>query len=213
MISLDWLASLGSVILINFVLSGDNAIVIGLAAAGLAPVMRRKAIVVGIVLATVVRIALSLVTFNLLKIVGLMLAGGLLLAWVCWKMWREIRNQANERKVILEAAGGEAADESLPGPQPKTFREALIAIIIADVSMGLDNVLAVAGASRDHWDVLVIGLGLSIALMALAAEIMARLLERYNWLAYIGLAFVAMVAGHMIWRGSNEVAAAVGGTL
>ena len=166
MISLDWLASLGSVILINFVLSGDNAIVIGLAAAGLAPVMRRKAIVVGIVLATVVRIALSLVTFNLLKIVGLMLAGGLLLAWVCWKMWREIRNQANERKVILEAAGGEAADESLPGPQPKTFREALIAIIIADVSMGLDNVLAVAGASRDHWDVLVIGLGLSIALMA-----------------------------------------------
>lgn len=210
MVSLDWLAALGSVVLVNFVLSGDNAVVIGLAAAGLVPALRRRAIVVGIVLATIVRIALSLVTFRLLEVIGLRLAGGLLLAWVCWKMWREIRSQADERRVIL--GEGNAAEPDVQQPSPKTFRQALVAIVIADVSMGLDNVLAVAGASHNHWDVLVVGLVLSIALMALAAEIMARLLERYHWLAYIGLAFVAIVAGNMIWSGGNEVAAAVAGT-
>lgn len=205
MFSLDWLASLGSVIVIDLVLSGDNAIVIGLAAAGLPPALRKRAIVVGILAATVLRIALSLITFHLLTIIGLTLAGGLLLLWVCWKMWREIRTQTNEARVILEGAGAEAAEASLPGPQPKSFSQALVAIIVADVSMALDNVLAVAGAAREHIEVLVFGLVLSIALMAVAANYIARLLERFHWLAYVGLAIVGYVALDMIWRGSAEV--------
>lgn len=213
MFTLDWLASLGSVIVIDLVLSGDNAIVIGLAAAGLPPELRKRAIVIGILAATVLRIALSMITFHLLQIIGLTLAGGLLLLWVCWKMWRELRTQANEAKVILEGAGAEAAEASLPGPQPKSFSQALVAIIIADVSMALDNVLAVAGAAREHFEVLIFGLVLSIALMAVAANYIARLLERHHWLAYVGLAIVGYVALDMIWRGGAEVlreAAALG---
>ncbi|HEX9809171.1 MAG TPA: YjbE family putative metal transport protein [Alphaproteobacteria bacterium] len=205
MFSLDWLASLGSVIVIDLVLSGDNAIVIGLAAAGLPPALRKRAIVIGILVATVLRIVLSLITFHLLTIIGLTLAGGLLLLWVCWKMWREIRTQENEARVILEGAGGAMAEASLPGPQPKSFSQALLAIVVADVSMALDNVLAVAGAAREHFEVLIFGLVLSIALMAVAANYIARLLERFHWLAYVGLAIVAYVALDMIWRGSSEV--------
>ncbi len=209
MFTYDWFLSLGSVILIDLVLSGDNAIVIGLAAAGLPPDLRKKAIVIGILVATALRIAMSLVTFQLLQIIGLLLAGGLLLLWVCWKMWRELRYQAQERRVLMEGAGGEAADPSLPGPQPKTFGQALVAIVVADVSMALDNVLAVAGAAKHHWEVLLFGLVLSIALMAVAANYIARILERHRWLAYVGLAIVLYVALDMIWRGSQEVVNAV----
>ncbi|MFS2155189.1 MULTISPECIES: TerC family protein [unclassified Rhizobium] len=191
------LLALLQVIIIDLVLAGDNAVVIGLAAAGLAPDQRKKAILVGILAATVLRIALASVTVQLLEIIGLLLAGGILLLWVCWKMWREIR--ANN----AQAGEGEHAEGSQV-PR-KTFFQAATQIVIADVSMSLDNVLAVAGAAREHPTVLVIGLILSIAMMGIAANFIARLLNRYHWIAYIGLAIIVYVALHMIYRGGLEV--------
>ncbi|QFY62314.1 TerC family protein [Rhizobium grahamii] len=189
------LLALLQVILIDLVLAGDNAVVIGLAAAGLAPDQRRKAILVGILAATVLRIALASVTVQLLDIIGLLLAGGILLLWVCWKMWRELR-----------AGGNDDADVGDASQAPrKTFFQAATQIVIADVSMSLDNVLAVAGAAREHPTVLVIGLILSIAMMGVAANFIARLLNRYHWVAYVGLAIILYVALHMIYRGAIEV--------
>ncbi len=187
-----------SVIVIDLVMSGDNAIIIGLAAAGLAPRLKRRAIFYGIVGATVLRIFFASITFQLLSIIGLLLAGGILLLWVAYKMWREIRAGLTE---LPEAAGAEAEAAA----QGKTLRSAIISIVIADVSMSLDNVLAVAGAAHDHPGMLVFGLVLSIALMACAANMVANLLEKYHWLAYAGLAVVAYVALDMIWRGGHEV--------
>ena len=203
------LASIGSIIIIDIVLSGDNAIVIGMAVAGLPPELRKKAIFIGIAAATVLRIAFALVTFQLLLIIGLTLAGGLLLLWVCWRMWREIRESAAERDLErLVAAGGEAPGASR---RPvRTLRQALLLIVVADISMSLDNVLAVAGAAREDPAILVFGLVLSIALMALAATYIARLLSRHHWIAYIGLGVVFFVAIDMIWRGSEEVMHASG---
>lgn len=183
------------VIVIDLVLAGDNAVVIGLAAAGLPAEQRRKAILVGILAATVLRIALASVTVQLLDIIGLLLAGGLLLLWVCWKMWREIRAGGAED---FEGEGANSAPR-------KTFLQAAIQIVIADVSMSLDNVLAVAGAAREHPTILVFGLILSIALMGIAASFIARLLNRYHWIAYVGLAIILYVALNMIYRGSIEV--------
>ena len=203
------LASLGSVIIIDIVMSGDNAIIIGMAAAGLPPDLRRRAIIYGIMAATVLRIVFAMITFQLLAILGLTLAGGLLLAWVCWHMWREIRCGAMTcppADADSDAEDGEANDPPTP---VKTLRQAMITIIIADVSMSLDNVLAVAGAAHDFFWVLVFGLMLSIALMAVAANYIARLLGRHHWIAYVGLVVVAYVAGEMIYRGAIEVAAAV----
>jgi len=200
------LTSLGSVIIIDIVMSGDNAIIIGMAAAGLPPELRRRAIVYGIMAATILRILFATVAFHLLAILGLTLAGGLLLAWVCWHMWCEIRcgNMNCPPAVGNEDDGGAAK-----APKPvKTLRQALVTIIIADVSMSLDNVLAVAGAAQDHLWVLVFGLVLSITLMAVAANFIAKILERHHWIAYIGLLVVAYVAGDMIYRGLVEVAAA-----
>ncbi len=191
------LLALLQVILIDLVLAGDNAVVIGLAAAGLAPDQRRKAILVGILAATVLRIALASVTVQLLDIIGLLLAGGILLLWVCWKMWRELRAGNNGGADAADAAGAQA-------PR-KTFMQAATQIVIADVSMSLDNVLAVAGAAREHPTVLVIGLILSIAMMGVAANFIARLLNRYHWVAYVGLAIILYVALHMIYRGALEV--------
>lgn len=189
------LLALLQVIVIDLVLAGDNAVVIGLAAAGLPAEQRRKAILVGILAATVFRIALASVTVQLLEIIGLLLAGGLLLLWVCWKMWREIRSGG------VEDFEGEGANSA---PR-KTFLQAAIQIVIADVSMSLDNVLAVAGAAREHPSILVFGLVLSIALMGIAASFIARLLNRYHWIAYVGLAIILYVALNMIYRGSIEV--------
>ncbi len=201
------LLALLQVIVIDLVLAGDNAVVIGLAAAGLAPDQRKKAILVGILAATVLRIALASVTVQLLDIIGLLLAGGILLLWVCWKMWREIRANSAEDVDGALANGAQA-------PR-KTFLQAATQIVIADISMSLDNVLAVAGAAREHPTVLVIGLILSIAMMGIAANFIARLLSRYHWIAYIGLAIIVYVALHMIYRGALEVwphvAAATGG--
>jgi YjbE family integral membrane protein len=180
------------IVLIDLTLSGDNAIIIGLAAAGLPPAERRRAIMLGIVGATVLRILFASMTYALLEIVGLTLAGGILLLWVTHKMWRETRAQANE-------AAAEGTSE------PKTLRSAIISILVADVSMSLDNVLAVAGAAHGYPGMLIFGLVLSIALMALAANLVAGLLERHRWLAYLGVAVVAYVALDMIWRGLGEV--------
>jgi YjbE family integral membrane protein len=201
------LLALLQVIIIDLVLAGDNAVVIGLAAAGLAPDQRKKAILVGILAATVLRIGLASITVQLLDIIGLLLAGGILLLWVCWKMWREIRANSN-----ADAEGAHADGSQAPR---KTFIQAATQIVIADVSMSLDNVLAVAGAAREHPTVLVIGLILSIAMMGIAANFIARLLTRYHWIAYVGLAIIVYVALHMIYRGGLEVwphvAAATGG--
>ena len=183
------------VIAIDLVLSGDNAVIIGLAVAGLPPDLRKRAIIFGIVAATVLRIIFATLTVYLLKVPGLLLIGGCLLAWVCWSMWREIRDSRENKKT--ENAESETV-------QSVTMRKALTNIIIADVSMSLDNVLAVAGAARDHIEILIFGLVLSIVLMAFAANYIASLLDRFRWIAYIGLVIIIWVAGDMIYRGGLE---------
>jgi YjbE family integral membrane protein len=190
----DALPALLQVIMIDLVLAGDNAVVIGLAAAGLDPERRSRVIMAGIVAATVLRILLAIFVVQLMQIVGLLLAGGILLLWVCWKMWRELRGQRG------------ADDEVLAAPAPrKTFAQAAWQIVLADISMSLDNVLAVAGAARDHLGALVFGLALSIVLMGVAASLIANLLNRQRWIAYVGLAIILYVACDMIWRGGSEV--------
>ncbi|QYZ70207.1 TerC family protein [Neotabrizicola shimadae] len=197
------------VIAIDLVLAGDNAVVIGLAAAGLPKEQRTKAILVGILAATVLRIAFALVATQLLAITGLLLAGGILLLWVCWKMWRELRSGHGDQEVQAQEALANAdlnADGTIAKGAPrKTFAQAAWQIVIADVSMSLDNVLAVAGAAHEHPTILIFGLGLSIALMGIAASFIARLLNRFRWIAYIGLAIILYVALDMIWRGWHEV--------
>ena len=188
------LTALLQVIAIDLVLAGDNAVVIGLAAAGLPPEQRKKAILVGILAATVLRIAFATVAVHLLAIIGLLLAGGLLLLWVCWKMWRELRPGHGDEDAALAE-----------GASRKTFFQAATQIVVADVSMSLDNVLAVAGAAREHPSVLIVGLGLSIALMGIAANLIARLLTRHRWIAYVGLAIILYVSLDMIYRGALEV--------
>lgn len=203
----DALWALGQVIMIDLVLAGDNAVVIGLAAAGLPKDQRNKAIFVGIIAATVLRIGFASITTQLLQVLGLILVGGILLLWVSWKMWRELRDGHAEEEGV-EAVTGEDinADGTVAGGTPrKTFAQAAWQIIVADVSMSLDNVLAVAGAAREHPGVLVIGLVLSIALMGLAASFIAKLLNRHRWIAYVGLAIILYVALDMIWRGILEV--------
>jgi YjbE family integral membrane protein len=192
------IAVLLQVIMIDLVLAGDNAVVIGLAAAGLPKERRGRAILVGIIAATVLRILFASVAVELLAIVGLLLAGGVLLLWVCWKMWRELRG-SNQHDTEA-ALGGKNAH--LPH---KTFAQAASQIVVADISMSLDNVLAVAGAARDHPVTLVFGLGLSVVLMGVAATFIARLLSRHRWIAYVGLAIILYVACDMIWRGGHEV--------
>jgi YjbE family integral membrane protein len=202
------LTAFGQVVLIDLVLAGDNAIVIGLAAAGLPADQRNKAILVGIAAATVMRIGFATITVQLLAIVGLLLAGGLLLLWVCWKMWRELRVPADVVHAGQEALACEDLDNSggVAELAPrKTFGQAALQILIADVTMSLDNVLAVAGASREHPWVLVFGLALSIALMGVAASFIARLLHRHRWIAFVGLGIILYVALDMIWRGANDV--------
>jgi YjbE family integral membrane protein len=200
------LTALFQVIMIDLVLAGDNAVVIGLAAAGLPAEQRTRAILIGIVAATVLRIAFAGVTTQLLQIIGLLLAGGILLLWVCWKMWRELREPAHEPPAEGEGEALVNRDGSaVAAPPRKTFGRAAWQIIVADVSMSLDNVLAVAGAAREHPIILVFGLTLSIALMGVAASFIARLLQRHRWIAYVGLAIILYVAGDMIYRGALEV--------
>ncbi len=204
------------VVAIDLVLAGDNAVVIGMAAAGLPKEQRGKAILLGILAATVLRIAFATVTIQLLEVVGLLVVGGLLLLWVSWKMWRELRMSTADDHAIDEVLSDADLDKDgrVGNIAPrKTFAQAAWLIVVADVSMSLDNVLAVAGAAREHPTVLIVGLALSIALMGLAASLIARLLHRYRWIAYVGLAIILYVALEMIWRGAHElapVAAALG---
>tara|TARA_Y100000739_G_scaffold192432_1_gene172848 strand:+ start:187 stop:822 length:636 start_codon:yes stop_codon:yes gene_type:complete len=187
------------IVLIDIVMSGDNAIIIGMAAAGLPPELRKKAIFWGIIGATVLRIFFAVIVVQLLAIIGIKVVGGLLLLWVCWRMWQEIR-----AGVTVEDMEREADEKAQKGP-PKTMRMAMINIIVADATMSLDNVLAVAGAARDHLEMLIFGLVLSIALMALTANFIAKLLEKHSWLGYLGLVIIAYVAVQMLWQGSAEV--------
>lgn len=185
------LSALLQVLLIDLTLAGDNAVVVGLAVAGLPQRQKRMAILVGIGGATLARIALGAVTMQLLQIVGLLLAGGLLLLWVSWKMYRELRSTG---------AGAEHA-----AAPPKSLGQAMFQIVLADISMSLDNVLAVAGAAKNHMWVLVTGLAMSVVLMGVAANFVAGLLEKHRWIAWIGLLIVLYVALRMIWDGGHEV--------
>ena len=183
------LASLAQVLLVDITLAGDNAVVVGLAVAGLPRAQQRPAILLGIGAATVLRICLGAITLQLLAVVGLLLAGGLLLLWVGYKMYRELRRQPVAH-----------------GTQPaKSLRAAMLQIVLADLSMSLDNVLAVAGAADGHTWVLVVGLAFSVVLMGLAASAVARLLERHRWIAWIGLAIVLAIALKLVWQGGQDV--------
>jgi YjbE family integral membrane protein len=206
-LSPEALWALGQVIMIDLVLAGDNAVVIGLAAAGLPKDQRNKAILVGIIAATVLRIGFAGVATQLLQMIGLLLVGGILLLWVCWKMWRELRDGHSEEEGVENVTGDDINADGTVGSATnrKTFGQAAWQIVVADVSMSLDNVLAVAGAAREHPGVLVVGLVLSVALMGLAATFIARLLQRHRWIAYVGLAIILYVALDMIWRGFFEV--------
>lgn len=187
----------GQVLMIDLVLAGDNAIVVGALAAGLPVDQRRKVILIGIIAALVLRIAFALVVSQLLQIVGLILAGGLLLLWVSWKMWREIRAGHGQSPGSPEISGDESS-----GLRPaKSFASAAWAVAVADVSMSLDNVLAVAGAAREHPGILIVGLILSVILMGLAANIIAHYIEKHRWIAYLGLVAILWVAVSMIYDG------------
>jgi YjbE family integral membrane protein len=184
------------VLMIDLVLAGDNAIVVGALAAGLTPEQRRKVILIGVLAALVLRIAFALVVTQLLQIIGLILVGGLLLLWVAWRMWRDLHH-SGESPGSAEIAGDEHS-----GVRPaKSFAGAVWAVAIADVSMSLDNVLAVAGAARDHPGILIVGLVFAVILMGVAANLIAKYIERYRWIAYVGLLIIVYVAGKMIYDG------------
>ena len=204
----DAVAALFQVVVIDLSLAGDNAIVVGMAAAGLPQEQRTRAILFGMTGATVLLVLFAGITTQLLRLVGLMFAGGVLLLWVCWKMWRELRWPVREEEEAVEALTGYDinADGTIAGCAPrKTLGQAAAQIIIADLSMSLDNVLAVAGAAREHPFVLVFGLTLSILLMGVAATFIARLLQKYRWIAYVGLAVILYVALGMVYRGALEL--------
>ena len=197
--------TLVQVIMIDLVLAGDNAVVIGLAAAGLPAKQRKRAIVIGIVIATALRIVCASIATQLLQILGLVLAGGVLLLWVSWKMWRDFHKTPR-----YQNGGDEPSVEDETRGSRKTLGQATLQIVVADLSMSLDNVLAIAGAAREHPFVLTFGLLLSIALMGIAADLIGRLLQKHRWIAYLGLAIVLYVACEMIYRGAHEVIGAGG---
>ena len=201
------MVELVEVVFVNLVLSADNAIVVGIAVAGLPARNRLRVMAIGIAGATLLRVVFAVLTAELLGVVGLMLAGGLLLLWICWKLWRELRtgrliepHQHGPHEVPV----GDPGAPAMVAP-PKTMREAMLQIVVADVSMSLDNVLAVAGVAREDLWVLVTGLALSVVFMGLAAAVIARLLGRFHWIAYVGLAIILYVALRMIFDGTLEV--------
>lgn len=207
----EWLIPLSQVLLIDLVLAGDNAIVVGMAAAGLPSDQRRKAIFWGIAAATLMRIGFASITVQLLSVVGIVLAGGVLLLWVCWKMYRELREgggHGHDPETVTQTEGVEVVEGEtapVPGAPRKTLRQAITQILVADVSMSLDNVLAVAGASKDHPYVLIIGLAVSVVLMGVAATLIARLLDKNRWIAWVGLLVILYVALEMIWTGWHQI--------
>lgn len=199
------LSAFVQVLLIDLVLAGDNAIVVGALAAGLPPEQRRRVIVIGVAAALVLRVGFALIVSQLLQVVGLILAGGLLLLWVAWKMWRELRH-GGESPGSEEIIGDERS-----GLRPvKSFSAAVWAVAVADVSMSLDNVLAVAGAAREHPGILIVGLIFAVGLMGIAANLIARYIERYRWIGYVGLVVILWVAMKMVWDGYHHVAPVLG---
>jgi YjbE family integral membrane protein len=210
-------AAFFQVVLIDLALAGDNAVAVGIAAAGLPKHQRRMAIILGLGGAVVMLISFALITTRLLQVVGLMLGGGCLLLWVCWRMWRDLRRQGQEQEAEGEDALADATGEDIGAKpksrhRPKTLGRALLQILLADLAMSLDNVLAVAGAARQHPVVLAMGLLLSITLTGIAASWIARLLHRARWIGYLGLAMVIYVALHMVWDGTRKVAIDTGET-
>jgi YjbE family integral membrane protein len=202
-------AAFFQVIMIDLVLAGDNAIVIGMAAAGLPKTLRSRAILIGIAAATVLRIGFALITTQLLSLGGgLLIAGGLLLLWVCWRMYRELAVPHEEEQAATEALQDTDLnkDGTVAGNAPrKTLRQAVLQIIVADVSMSLDNVLAVAGAAHDHPEILIFGLALSVALMGLASTFIAGLLNKHRWIAWVGLVIILYVAVRMVYEGADQL--------
>jgi YjbE family integral membrane protein len=196
-----------SVVAIDLVLAGDNAVVIGLAAAGLPKEQRGKAILIGILAATVLRIIFALMTTVLLGIIGLLFVGGVLLLWVCWKMWRELRtpHHVDEEAITGQDLDGDGTIAGHTLAKKKSLRDAVIQIVVADVSMSLDNVLAVAGAAHGHPEILIFGLVLSVLLMGVAATFIARLLTKHRWIAYVGLVIILWVAIKMMWDGGMNI--------
>jgi len=209
-ISLAELAAFLQVVFVDLVLAGDNAIVVAMAVVGLPPEQRARVMVLGIAAATALRVLFALITVQLLQVIGLVLAGGVLLLWVSWKLYRELRAQSREDQAaedIDDIVHG--APLTHPVPRTKSMREAVTQIIVADVSMSLDNVLAVAGIAREHPWVLITGLALSVAFMGLAAAMIARLLTRHHWIGYLGLGVIFYVALTMIWAGAVQIAGAM----
>ena len=199
-------AALVQVVMIDLVLAGDNAVVIALAAAGLPPEQRRRVIIIGILAATALRIVFAGIAIQLLQILGLLLAGGILLLWVCWKMWRELRTESQDQHATHEMLGDPTRGAAAAGRlHRKTFSQATLQIVVADVSMSLDNVLAVAGAAREQPIILVFGLLLSVA-----AELLGRLLQKHRWIAYVGLATIVYVSCEMMYRGAQELKPVIG---
>ncbi len=192
------LSALMQVILVDLLFAGDNAIAIGLVAAGLPREQRRKVITIGIMLAVIARIVFAVLTVQLLKIPGLLLIGGLLLLWVCWRLWKDMRS--DRRHSVDAQSETSSADGSV------TFRQALFRILVADISMSLDNVLAVASIAREHLVILVFGLMLSVVLMVVGATMIANLLNKYKWIEYVGVLIIFFVAVTMLWEGGHDVA-------
>ncbi len=200
-------SALGTVILLDLVLAGDNAIVVGALAAGLPPEQRKKVIFIGVVAALVLRVVFALMVNLLMGIIGLVFVGGLLLIWVAWKMYRDLtRDEATESPGSPEVIG----DENSGIPAAKSFAAAAWAVAVADVSMSLDNVLAVAGAAKDHPGIMIVGLIFAVALMGIAANIIAQYIERYKWIAWVGMAVIVYVAGKMMYDGWVDPAVGVG---
>ena len=204
MVNLEELIKLGQIILVDLVLAGDNAIVIGLVAAKFTAQYRRKVIFYGVAAAVLMRILFAIITVQLLQIIGLLLAGGLLLLWICWKLWRDLRAPQPESKPRPSNLGATNADNDSRAEDPP-LRNAIMQIVVADVSMSLDNVLAVAGIAEGHTLLLVFGLALSVALMAFAATLIANMLERHRWIGYVGLAMILYVALKMIYQGGLQL--------
>ena len=199
----------GQIVIADLILSGDNALIIGMAAAGLAPELRKKAILYGMVIAAVLRIVFAVVATTLLGIPGILFIGSVLLFWVCWRLFREIREGIDrEAQAALEAAGDSSQGDT--STKHKTMATALISITIADVSMSLDNVLAVAAIADGDRQILIFGLGLAILLMAFAATIIMKFLTKYPWISWLGLIVLLYVAGEMMYRGFFDIHSGVG---
>lgn len=214
---MEWISTLGwadvldfgKIIIADLILSGDNALIIGMAAAGLSPELRKRAILYGMVIAAVLRIVFAIIATSLLEVPGILFIGALLLFWVCWRLYAEIKDNVDEQaEHAMETA--ENLEEGYTGAPRRTMFSALVSITIADVSMSLDNVLAVAAIADGDTTMLVFGLGLAIVLMAFAATLIMKLLTRYPWISWLGLFVLIYVAGEMMYRGIFEAPNGIG---